>query len=112
RGNSKSPAKTAKSELWAGPGDEDAIFARAKELWRNFRMSISPLKPCKFDKESFERAVFGVNAPSARTAFEKAVFGQPQEWTDEDDDDKTDNEEERRIKSGVRLTRYPTTPHR
>jgi hypothetical protein len=75
------------STLWTAPENEPAIFARAKTLWRKYRdQHPSPIKQ-KFDKESFERAVFGANI-TARTAFEEAVFGKPcglDIWSDDDE---------------------------
>ena len=97
--NSSVPAKTVKNDLWTGPADEDVIFTRAKELWRQFQLqrpSPASSQPRKFDKETFERvvfgsfesAVFGVSGPGSRTAFEEAVFGQQQlqkDWTDKEE---------------------------
>ena len=101
RNSSSAPMKSGKNDLWTGLADEDSIFTRAEELWRQFQLKRPPStssQPRKFDKESFERvvfgsfesAVFGVSGPGSRTAFEEAVFGQrqrqrQQDWTDEED---------------------------
>ena len=80
-------SKSEKSQLWSGPENEEAIFARAKELWKQFRMKRPSFGgPSRtFNKASFERAVFG--SISTQTAFEKAVFGHwkgSNEWTDDE----------------------------
>ena len=97
--NSSVPVKTVKNDLWTGPADEDVIFNRAKELWRQYQLqrpsSVSS-HTRKFDKDSFERAVFGsfesavfgASGPRSRTAFEEVVFGQQRlqhDWTDEEE---------------------------
>jgi hypothetical protein len=93
---------TGNKGLWAGVTDEEAIFTRAKELWREYRMRKPSLqKPeRKFDKESFDRAVFGASV-AARTAFEEAVFGQSMKfgtdgWTDDDEDEEAKFNNKRR----------------
>jgi hypothetical protein len=95
--NSALNVKSRRSQLWKGPEDEERIFTRAKELWRRYRMMRpSPVKSALFDKESFERAVFGAKM-TARTAFEKAVFGQQSsqgEDSYDEEDDYSDYDEE------------------
>jgi Centromere protein Scm3 len=80
-------AKSGRQDFWAGLDDEEAIFSRAKELWRKIQMEQSAhVEERKFNKESFERAVFGLNMGSVMS-FEDVVFGQlnANEWTDDNE---------------------------
>ena len=95
--------KPGKNEVWTAPAEEDAIFARATELWRRYcEIRPSPERPSRtFDKASFERAVFGmeVSPPTAtsRSAFDEAVFGQQNVLDndhDSDSDDWTETDED------------------
>ena len=79
------PNKNSKAELWMGPADEEEIFKRAKDLWKKVRLNTSsPTKTERtFDKESFERAIFGFGFAmgsqpevSDSTEFLDAIFGQ------------------------------------
>lgn len=86
---------TGNKGLWVGLAEEEAIFTRAKELWREYRMRMPSLQTQqrKFDKENFDRAVFGASV-AARTAFEEAVFGQTMKFdTDDWTDDDAENED-------------------
>jgi len=75
--NTTTTKEGGKSLLWHGLKDEESIFARAKELWKQYRMRRpSPVKHARFDKDTFERAVFGSTAAGfSKSAFEEAVFG-------------------------------------
>ena len=75
-------SKSGRRDLWKPPQDEEVIFSRAKELWREFRVKRAAATAAAnrerspervFDKASFERAVFGL---CNSKAFEEMVFGQ------------------------------------
>jgi len=75
-------SKSGRRDLWKPPEDEDVIFSRAEELWREFRAKRAAAAVTAnrerspervFDKASFERAVFGM---CSSTAFEGICFGQ------------------------------------
>jgi Centromere protein Scm3 len=81
-------------ELWRGPDDEDIIFTRAKELWNQYQLNKpSPINSKKFDKESFEKAVFG-NVHVQQATFEDLVFGEMwklnSKWHEESEEDMDD----------------------
>ena len=100
RKRTNAPSESGNKDLWAGMEDEEAIFSRAKGLWRQYRMQrSSPIQKRTFDKNSFERVVFGMSM-ACNMSFEDAVFGQSNadEWTDEED--------ERRINQSGSLPTY------
>ena len=78
---------SSKAHLWSGPEGEAQIFERAKEKWKEWRAKpAQQAKERQFDKESFEKAVFGALTGARRSAFEEAVFGQVKQERDEDDE--------------------------
>ena len=70
-------------DMWKPPEDEEAVFARASEIWAVYRAKRAAVRaPAhgdneeegrEFDKASFERAVFGI---CSENTFEEIVFGQ------------------------------------
>ena len=93
--NSSTNTKGGKAQLWLGLKDEEMIFSRAKELWKQYRMRPSPVKQGRFDKDSFEKAVFG-SAVFSKSSFEQAVFGYVKErnWSDEEPEEQKEQERE------------------
>lgn len=86
--SSSSSTSHSKTHLWSGPEGEAEIFERAKEKWKVWRARRTQrTQERKFDKESFEKAVFGALTGSRRSAFEEAVFGQVEEKGEDTDED-------------------------
>jgi len=82
KGSLTASSKSGRRDLWTPPEDEDVIFSRAKELWREFHAKRAAAAAAVnregspervFDKASFERAVFGM---CSSKAFEEMVFSQ------------------------------------
>lgn len=83
--------KQGKGGLWSGPEDEEAIFARAKELWRQNRITNKLKTPNgsarTFDKASFERAVFGAVSEQTFEHVMSGLWENDDGWTDDEDDE-------------------------
>ena len=92
--NSTQSSTSNKTHLWSGPEGEAEIFEQATLRWKEWReKQAAPMQTRRFDKDSFERAVFGDMSEAARTAFEEAVFGQALALDDMDNEEEwADNE--------------------